>query len=580
MTLNNLLAAPGFASWLEGEPLDVGRLLYTADGKPRVSIFSIAHLCDAERMFFVSLLLNEIARLDAHASPGTTSLRALLYMDEIFGYLPPVANPPSKKPLLTLLKQARAFGVGVVLATQNPVDLDYKALVERRHLVPRPPADRARQGAGARRAGGRGRRRPAARFDRGADGQTLAGLGKRVFLLHNVHDDAPVVFETRWALSYLAGPLTRLQIARLTEERRRAAGEKGDAPAPAAASPADPTPASVAGAPTAPAAAAPGAPAPPAAPRPVLPPGIDQRFLPFRGRPEAGLVYRPHLLGLARVHFADDKRGVDQADEVALLAPFAESSAEVDWYGAATLELGLDDLEAGPADAGAAFAPLPGAAADPKRYAGWEKDLGDALYRTRSLDLFSWAALSAVSKPGESERDFRIRLAEAAREERDRRTAALRQKYAKQAATFEERKRRAEQKVAVQREQSQQAKLQTAVSFGATLLGAFLGRKSFSAGTLGRASTAVRGVSRSMKESQDVARAREDLAAVQQSLADLDAQLKVELDALAASYDPTAIALEPLAIKPRRSDVEVRKVALAWAPYRPGAGGAPEPAWE
>ena len=164
MQLNGLLAAPGFEPWLEGEPLDPGALLYTPDGQPRVAVFSIAHLGDAERMFFVSLLLNQIVAW-MRAQTGTTSLRALLYMDEIFGYFPPVANPPSKAPLLTLLKQARAFGLGVVLATQNPVDLDYKGLAQHRHLVPRPAADRTRQGARARRPG-RGRR-PDARSRRG-----------------------------------------------------------------------------------------------------------------------------------------------------------------------------------------------------------------------------------------------------------------------------------------------------------------------------------------------------------------------------------------------------------------------------
>ncbi|MEP6742749.1 MAG: DUF87 domain-containing protein, partial [bacterium] len=127
MSLNNLLAAPGFSSWMEGEPLDVQQLLHSPEGKPRVSIFSIAHLNDAERMFFVSLLLNQTLGW-MRSQSGTTSLRAILYMDEIFGFFPPVANPPSKVPLLTLLKQGRAFGLGVVLVTQNPVDLDYKGL--------------------------------------------------------------------------------------------------------------------------------------------------------------------------------------------------------------------------------------------------------------------------------------------------------------------------------------------------------------------------------------------------------------------------------------------------------------------
>ncbi len=159
MQLNNLFASPGFSAWMEGEPLDVERLLYTAEGKPRMSIVSIAHLSDSERMFFVTLLLNEVVAW-MRTQSGTSSLRAILYMDEVFGYFPPTANPPSKKPMLTLLKQARAFGLGVVLATQNPVDLDYKGLSNAgtwflgRLQTERDKAARAR-GAGRRLGGGR-----------------------------------------------------------------------------------------------------------------------------------------------------------------------------------------------------------------------------------------------------------------------------------------------------------------------------------------------------------------------------------------------------------------------------------------
>jgi hypothetical protein len=586
MTLNNLLAAPGFASWLTGEPLDVGRLLYTASGRPRVAVFSIAHLADRERMFFVSLLLDQLVGW-MRTRPGTTSLRALFYMDELAGFLPPVANPPSKPPLLTLLKQARAFGVGAVLATQNPADLDYKALSNAgtwflgRLQTER---DKARvleglEGAAAGSAGG-------APFDRGAMERTLAGLGKRTFLLHNVHEDAPVVFETRWAMSYLAGPLTRAQIARLTAERRGAAeagvaanaasagGQAGPAatsapPASAAvaAAPAtSPPPATPAVAPAAPATATSPTAAAAGAPRPVLPPEIDQRFVPLRGRPEVAPLYQPRLLGLARVHFVDERKGIDHLEELALLSPLPERATDVDWFDAKPLELAVDDLEAAPGDPAAAFAPLPASGSDPRSYPGWAKDLADALYRTRQLALFTCAALNEVSKPGEGEREFRIRLTESAREARDRETEALRRKYAAKMSSLEERQRRAEQRVSREREQAQQQKLQTALSFGATVLGAFLGRKRITTGTLGRASTAFRGVGRSFKEAQDVAHAEEDVTAVQQALADLESELKGETDRLAATYDPTAVTLEPLALKPRRADVDVRVVALAWAP--------------
>lgn len=218
MRINQLLAAPGFELWLQGEPLDVDRLLYTEEGKPRVSIVSIAHLGETERMSFVALLLNQVLGW-MRSQPGTNSLRAMLYMDEIFGYFPPVANPPAKAPLLTLLKQARAYGLGVVLATQNPVDLDYKGLSNTgtwflgRLQTER---DKARVLDGLEGvATGSG-----ARFDRGAMEETLAGLSSRVFLMHNVHEEAPVVFETRWVMSYMRGPLTREQIRTLMADRK------------------------------------------------------------------------------------------------------------------------------------------------------------------------------------------------------------------------------------------------------------------------------------------------------------------------------------------------------------------------
>ena len=229
MSLNNLLASPGFEAWLEGEPLDIAGLLHTPQGKPRVSIFSISHLGDAERMFFVSLLLNQTLGW-MRAQSGTTSLRAILYMDEIFGYFPPVANPPSKQPLLTLLKQARAYGLGVVLATQNPVDLDYKGLSNAgTWFIGRLQTDRDRgrvldglEGA----SGGT--------MDRQKMEQILSRLGNRVFLMNNVHEDAPTVFETRWAMSYLRGPLTRTQIKTLMASR----SPKGEAsPSPGSALP-------------------------------------------------------------------------------------------------------------------------------------------------------------------------------------------------------------------------------------------------------------------------------------------------------------------------------------------------------
>ncbi len=352
MRLNNLLAAPGFEAWMKGEALDVNAFLHTSTGKPRISIFSIAHLGDAERMFFVSLLLNQVLGW-MRTQSGTTSLRAMLYMDEIFGFFPPIANPPSKAPLLTLLKQARAFGVGVMLATQNPVDLDYKGLSNAgTWFIGRlqTERDKARvldglEGAAAA---------ASSRFDRGSMEQLISGLRNRVFLMNNVHDDGPEVFQTRWCMSYLRGPMTRNQIKQLMDSRR--------AVEPAA--PAKLAPVVTSTLPDV-------APVARASPRPVLPPEVPQLFLPIRSpQPEgATLEYRPVLLGTASVYFRDSKSGVDAQQDLCMLVPFGEGAVIVDFAHAAALELPESELDKSPPQDGVFVAP-PSAASLGKIYVG------------------------------------------------------------------------------------------------------------------------------------------------------------------------------------------------------------------
>ncbi|HRV80431.1 MAG TPA: DUF87 domain-containing protein, partial [Planctomycetota bacterium] len=296
MTLNSVLASPGFAAWMEGEALDVQNLLYTAEGKPRVSILSIAHLSDAERMFFVSILLGEVVAW-MRTQPGTSSLRALLYMDEIFGFFPPTAEPPSKKPMMTLLKQARAFGLGCILSTQNPVDLDYKGLSNcgswflGRLQTER---DKARVLDGLEGAMSQGGQRPSrAQLD-----SMLSGLGKRVFLLNNVHESGPVTFSTRWVLSYLRGPMTKLELGRLcaAQEPRVLEQPEQAASKPKPSSP--PPPASPEGA---------------VATRPELPDDVPQGYLPVLDAPGPGesLVYQPELLCRVDLHFVHSPSKTD-----------------------------------------------------------------------------------------------------------------------------------------------------------------------------------------------------------------------------------------------------------------------------
>lgn len=570
MALNNLLASPGFGAWLEGEALDIGRMLHGATGKPRVSIFSIAHLSDAERMFFVSLLLNQVLGW-MRTQSGTTSLRAVLYMDEIFGFFPPTANPPSKLPLLTLLKQARAFGLGVVLATQNPVDLDYKGLANTgTWFIGRLQTERDKQrvidgleGAAATQGSG---------FDRAAIERTLGGLGSRVFLMNNTHEDAAEVFQTRWTLSYLRGPLTRDQIKVLMAGRKAEVPEHATTSATTVVSEASVT----ASSPPVPAVTSAGSNV-----RPAIAPDVLQFFIPKRGAAAAAstLLYRPMLFGAAKVNFVDAKLGINESRDLRYLAEFANEAIPVNWDNAQEASVEVADLEKEPAS-DAEYEELPSLASKAKNYAGWSKDFVSFLYGNQKLDILKSPGTGEISRPGESERDFRVRCQQAVREQRDNLIEQLRQKYAPRIAGLQDRIRRAQQAVDRESAQASQAKLQTAISFGTTLLGALLGRKAVSASTLGRATTAARGVSRSMKEQQDIGRASESVEALQGQLADLEAELKTETQTLETGSNAQGEQLETISVKPKKTNISVQLVALAWAPFWRGQSGTITPAWE
>ena len=391
MSLNSIIAAPSFGAWIKGESLDVSNLLYTPAGKPRHSIFYIAHLSEAERMFFVTLLLEQIVTWVRQQS-GTTSLRALLYFDEVFGFFPPVAEPPSKRPLLTLLKQARAYGFGVVLTTQNPVDLDYKGLTNAgTWFIGRlqTERDKARVLDGLEsatsEAGGALNRRELDRI--------ISDLDSRVFLLHNVHEDEPIVFYTRWAMSYLRGPLTRDQVRQLMAEPRAEA--VAPAPAVAPARPVVRRDAAPAAAPSP--AAALDLPSGYSSMPPTLPPNLPQGFLPVSLSPnralsrleeeldqrleaeETALVYEPCLLALGNVSFVDRKRRVNESKEVGLLVQPGDVGTVIRWDDADPIELDPNDLEEQP-DSDALFGPIPSELNSAREIKAIGTDFSDYLY--------------------------------------------------------------------------------------------------------------------------------------------------------------------------------------------------------
>jgi hypothetical protein len=470
-------------------------------------------------------------------------------MDEIFGYFPPVANPPSKAPLLTLLKQARAFGLGIVLATQNPVDLDYKGLSNTgTWFIGRLQTDRDKErvldgleGAGSS-AGGR--------YDRQKMEQILAGLGSRIFLMNNVHEDEPVIFQTRWAMSYLRGPLTREEIKRIMKvekvsaprtartavqaaaavpERKRAVGAKGSS-------------------------------------RPVLPPEIDQYFIHVRAEDE-DIIYDPMLMGTGTIYFAHAKGGIAVQKTKSLVAEFSGSRARIKWADAEEISLTEDDLEKFPENEEALFGALSKGAGTKKNYPVWKKEFKNWLYRTERLTLLKSPLLNIVSNPDESERDFRIRLQVAAHEKRDMLVERIKDKYTSKISRLDERVRKANEKLEREKEQTSQQKLQTAISFGATVFSALLGRKKVSRSSLGRAATTAGRAGRILKEKKDVQMAVEKIQELEQKLSELHESLVAETEAVKAAVDPLTEKLETITIKPKKMDISITLLALVWVPY-------------
>ncbi len=568
MTLNNIIASPSFSAWMSGEPLDIGAMLHTPAGKPRHSIFYIAHLSDAERMFFVTILLEQIISW-MRAQPGTTSLRALLYMDEVFGYFPPTANPPSKRPMLTLMKQARAFGLGVMLTTQNPVDLDYKGLTN----------------AGTWFIGKLQAERDKARLLEGLQGalssagvsadmddldKTITSLDSRVFLLHNINLKTPVIFQTRWAMSYLRGPLTRQQIKTLMAPRKTNAATEA---ATAAAS----TGGAAAAARTV---AAPAAPEGLVAQPPVLPPGSKQVYLPVTltesqsiktiadqvggavTATEKRLVYEPALIGFASVRFVERKLAVDESQDLTFLARGAADSTLLSWKDAARLKLDPRDLAAAPETHAFFASDLPEGATNAKTLSKLTSDLADELYRTQGYELAYNPTLKLYGRPGESERDFRVRCDQVAREQRDSEVDKLKTKYEAQLDRIQDKLAREQGDLTEAKSTYKGRQTEEVISGLETVAGMFglFGRRKKS---LSSAATKRRMASTAKA---NVAESEADIARLQAQVEDIKSQMAQDADALTEQWTSAAADIQKTKITPKKTDIDVQMVALAWTP--------------
>jgi hypothetical protein len=561
-TLNNLIAAPGFETWQEGTPLDVETLLYAGDGRPRASIFYMAHLDDAQRLFFITLFL-EAVRDWLRTQSGTTDLRALLYFDEVFGYFPPYPkNPPTKTPLMALIKQGRAAGLGVVLATQNPGDLDYKGLTNAGtwaigSLRAERDKERVLEGLeGAVAEAG-------SAMNRQSLDDALGALKPRVFLIHDIHEGPPVFFHTRWAMSYLAGPLTRKQVRALCADAA--------APAPPPVERTAAVPAAEKGRP--PEAVPEGLSAAP----PTLPPDVPQVFLPpttafewaLRAYEEQvkrsvltqnrNLVYAPRLLALGQVRMVDRKRDVDYQETVARLILVMEGSLGVDWEeGEATL--GQDELLSKPMGEGL-YEPVPGELARARDLKALVKDLADYLYYNTSVTILYNPALDLYGRVGESKRDFRVRCGEEAQERRDDELKQARAAVDTKLSTLRGRIRREERELRTDEADLAARKREEVLGIGESAFNLLAGRRSSSA--LSKASRKRRMTQQAKADVEESIDAIEDL---EQQVQALEAEWEDQADEIKEAWADKLEEIEEFEVKPRRTDVAVEFCGLAWMP--------------
>lgn len=521
MRINGLLASPSFTSWLSGPALDIDKLMYHEDGTPCASVMQISHLSDEERMFFVTLLLSEIISWMRKQS-GTGSLRAIIYIDELFGYMPPNANPPSKKLLLTLLKQARAFGVGLVLSTQNPVDLDYKGLSNCGTWFlgrMQTQQDRNRVLDGLQNAS----------MDRGELDDCLANLKKRQFLLHNVHESHPVTFNTRWCMSYLAGPISREQAIELCKKQHITLETQ----------PAQTTKKKKA-----------------SSPQPVMESGVDVFYMnPSLGTDD--VIYMPELFFEVDVAYISKTNKLDTEVTLKKSMGFSEP---MDYFNA--LDTGDVRLAKKPMT-GAEYADCPSMASQAKQYKIWQRELIKHIRLDEPMRLFKSSAVKLVSEAGESKQAFIARVKLAVREKNDLAIGKLKNRYTSKLNTLENRALRAEQAIEREKAESQSSKLDVALSIGSTLLGALFGRKALSSRTITSASSAMKRASRAKKQAGDVAQAQARFDQIQQDILELNEAL--EKDIAHIEQTNTIIPdIEEVNVRAKSADIVVKRLGLLW----------------
>jgi hypothetical protein len=545
LKLNGLLASPSFAAWNQGPPLDMDRLL-RMDGRPQAAIVSVSHLSDAERMFVVTLVLSKMVTWTRRQS-GTGELRALVYMDEVFGYVPPTAAPPAKKPVLTILKQARAHGVGMVLSTQNPVDLDYKAISNAgTWMIGRlqTERDKARLLDGMTSAAGA--------VDKGAIDAAISALDKRQFLLHSTRADAPERFATRWAMSYLAGPLTRDQVKRLAGERSTTPATDGAAAAPAATA----------------AAAAP--------PEPVLADdetsvapevGAEAYYLdpaaPWAsevGAVPGGTRLAPTLVARVQLLFDDSKADLRETIEWEALVPVGDG--DVDWSEAITVDYDTRDLRREP-PAGAVYVLTEAPISNKTWFRSATTDLKRQLHREQTVELEANRELKLHSRIDESPEAFAQRCRQAADEGKDAEVAKIRDRLAARMDKLHVAIAKYEDRIEELQADVRNRRNQDLISIGSSVLGSILGGRT-STSTIAR--SAGRAATRGQSSAQRIRTIENRIAEKNLELEDLEDDLAEAIAEIDAEWNEKAEAIEPLEITLEKNDISVDEVSLLWLP--------------
>ena len=575
MILNNILAAPAFEAWREGQSLDVNALLYTKEGKPRHSIFYLAHLSDAERMFFVTLLFSAVETW-MRTQSGATSLRALLYMDEIFGYLPPLGNPPSKQPLLRMLKQARAFGLGLLLATQNPVDVDYKGLSNAGTWFIgklQTDQDKNRLLDGLESAAGG--------VSRGIFDKLISSLGKRVFVLHNVHSKAPELLQTRWVMNFLAGPITRTQIPALNQLAN------ADASLPTQGQPASPSstvstpqPSFMASAPQRQSPVSnlqsPTSNSQFSSTKPSIPPTIREYFLPQNlSLPEAfkaanqpapseamieSIVYKPALLASAQIRILDRKLGVDS--EIARTAVVAspEKRGTVRWEDYAATGKPMDNVDTSPAPStkfGTVDAPLN----DAKLMTALQKDFTDWVFRNSSVTARANQALKVFAGPDVTQAEFMTACSDAARALRDAELEKKTSAIDKKIKTLEDKIYREERELRQDQEDARNRNIEAGLNGVEAVAGLFgLGRKK-------SLSTPVSKFRMAKNAKEDVRESEEAIQQFKNDIDDLQRQREQIEAEITERWGRAASESTEVTVNPKKTDVYVNLFGVGWMPY-------------